>query len=189
MTTEIHYAATDHERQEVRDFLAEHITGIAPNAVPRLEMDGAYAPLIPVVRSPEGEIVAAALTCRSQVAAGASLMPALGGQYASVMDKHSELDLIAVAEGARGQGLGAALIAELEARLAERGVRIWFGNVTHDSDVDRLRRFYSSLGFTVLDEGQSLPPLLGKNWVPPGIERPAFYFYKAIRKVAGDVSQ
>ena len=34
MTTEIHYAATDHERQEVRDFLAEHITGIAPNAVP-----------------------------------------------------------------------------------------------------------------------------------------------------------
>ena len=156
MTTEIHYAATDDERQEVRDFLAEHIPGIAPNAVPRLEMDGAYAPLIPVVRAAEGEIVAAALTCRNQVAVR-------GGQHASVMDKHSELDLIAVAEGARGHGLGAALIAELEARLAERGVRIWFGNVTHDSDVDRLRGFYSSLGFTVLDEGQSLPPLLGEE--------------------------
>ena len=95
---------------------------------------------------------------------------------------------IAYRDRAREEG-AAALIAELEARLAERGVRVWFGNVTHDSDVDRLRGFYSSLGFTVLDEGQSLPPLLGKNWVPPGIERPAFYFYKAIRKVAGDVSQ
>lgn len=189
MTTEIHYAVTDDERREVRDFLAEHIPGIAPNAVPRLEMDGAYAPLIPVVRGAEGEICGAALTCRSQLAAGARLMPALAAQYASVMDKHSELDLIAVAEDERGRGLGTALMSELEARLVERGVRVWFGNVTHDNDVGRLRGFYVNRGFTVLDEGQPLPPLLGKNWVPPGVAQPAFFFYKRVRAAGEPVSQ
>ena len=181
MTTKINYADTDAERQHVRDFLAEHIPGIASNAVPRTGMDGAYAPLVPLVRGEGGEIVAAALTCRSQLAAGASLMPVMGGQYAAVMDKHSELDLLAVAEGARGQGFGTLLVRDLEARLAERGVRVWFGNVTHDNDAERLRSFYSQLGFTVLDEGQPLPPLLGRNWVPPGVEPPAFFFYKTVR--------
>lgn len=163
---------------------------IASNAVPKTGMDGTYAPLVPVVRGDEGEIAAAALTCRSQIAVGTSLMPALGAQYASVMDKHSELDLLAVAESARGQGVGKLLMRDLEARLAERGVRVWFGNVTHDNDVARLRVFYADLGFTVLDEGQSLPPLLGRTWVPPGVEPSAFFFYKTIYKAtAGWVSQ
>lgn len=189
MTTKINYANTDDERQEVRDFLADHIPGVQLTAVPQTGMDGAYAPLVPVVRSKQGQIVAAALTCRAQLAARGSLIPALAVEdYTAVMNKHSELDLLAVAESAQGNGLGTSLVLDLEARLAKRGVRVWFGNVTSGTDAERLRSFYSKLGFTVLDDGQPLPPLLGKNWVPPGVEPPVFYFYKSIHSVAAGVS-
>ncbi|WP_040320056.1 hypothetical protein [Aeromicrobium marinum] len=71
---EIQYASTDAERLEVRQFLAEHIPGIAITAVPATAMDTAYAPLVPVIRAGSGQILAAALTCRAQVAAGAKLV-------------------------------------------------------------------------------------------------------------------
>lgn len=171
------------ERQEVRDFLAEHIPGIDSNAVPETRLDAMYTPLVPVVRDAEGVVIAAALTCRSQVAAGASMLRASANEYATVLDKHSELDLLAVAPHARGRGLGTQIMNDLEGQLAQRGVRVWFGNVTHDQDAHRLRCFYSRLGFKVLDEGQRLPLLLGKEWMPPNLQPPAFFFYKQIRSL------
>lgn len=179
---DIEYVSTDAERLEVRDFVAEHIPGIADTAVPVTAMDAAYAPLVPVVRNDSNQIMAAALTCRAQVAAGAAMTGMGQTIFGTALDKHSELDLLAVAEDARGNGLGTLLVNDLEAKLVQRGVRVWFGNVTKDSDAEQLRKFYSELGFKVLANGQPLPPLLGKQWVPPHVEPPVFFFYKLLAK-------
>ena len=179
---DIEYVSTDTGRVEVRDFIAEHIPGIAATAVPVTAIDAAYAPHVPVVRNDDGRIIAAALTCRAQVAAGAAMTGRGQQMFGTALDKHSELDLLAVAGDARGNGLGTLLVNDMEAKLMHQGVRVWFGNVTADSDVRRLRKFYSELGFTVLADGQTLPPLLGKQWVPPFVEPPVFFFYKLLTR-------
>ena len=178
----VEYATTDLERLQIRDFLAEHLPDIAETAVPVTAMDAAYAPLVPVIRGEDDEILAAALTCRAQVAAGAAMVPRLATAFGRALDRHSELDLLAVAVHARGQGLGTELVNDMEGHLIQRGVKVWFGNVVGDGHVDRLREFYSRLGFTVLDDGQPLPPFFGRNWIPPGVEMPAFFFYKTLPK-------
>jgi GNAT superfamily N-acetyltransferase len=179
---EITYASSDEERKEVRDFLAKHIDDIAETAVPATSMDYAFKPLVPLVRGEQGHIVAAALTCRAFMAGSAAVTGLAEQMFGSALDRHSELDLLAVAEEARGQGLGTSLVKELESKLAAQGVRVWFGNVTAGSDVEQLRSFYSGLGFTVLADGQPLPPLLGRQWTPPLTEEPVFFFYKVVPK-------
>ncbi|WP_405803755.1 hypothetical protein OG729_01595 [Streptomyces sp. NBC_00210] len=67
-------------------------------------------------------------------------------------------------------------------RLKERGVRIWLGNAPRDLETTRLREFYTRRGFTVLPDGQPLPDPLGRSWVLPTAEQPAFFFYKQIKK-------
>ncbi len=52
---------------------------------------------------------------------------------------------IAVAEGARGRGIGRALLAELLAEAGRRGVRELFLEVRADNDV--ARGLYASVGF------------------------------------------
>jgi GNAT superfamily N-acetyltransferase len=177
---EITYASSDDERREVRDFLAEHIDGIAETAVPATSLDYAFKPLVPLFRGEEGQVVAAALTCRAFIAGSAVLTGRAEQMFGTALDRHSELDLLAVAEGSRGEGLGTSLVEELESKLAAQGVRVWFGNVTAGNDVERLRSFYSRLGFTVLADGQPLPPLLGRQWTPPLTEEPVFVFYKMV---------
>jgi GNAT superfamily N-acetyltransferase len=179
---DITYVSTDVERLEVHDFLTQHIPGIAPTAVPVTAMDAVYTPLVPVIRDDDDQIVAAALTCRAQLAAGAAMAGMGLKTFGTALDKHSELDLLAVADRARGSGLGTMLVNDMQDKLVQRGVRIWFGNATKDSDVDRLRGFYLGLGFKVLGNGQPLPPLLGKQWVPAFAETPAFFFYKLLPK-------
>jgi GNAT superfamily N-acetyltransferase len=126
--------------------------------------------------------VAAALTCRAFLAGSAVVTGRAEQMFGPALDRHSELDLLAVAEGSRGHGLGTSLVKELEAQLAAHGVRVWFGNVTAGNEVDRLRSFYSCLGFAVLADGQLLPPLLGRQWTPPLTEQPVFFFYKVVAR-------
>jgi len=181
-------AVTDAERAEVQD-LFEATFDIDAHAVPMTSEDDLYAPLI--VRYTDqasGRLVAAALTCRSGMGAASATarrhnLPDPG--YASVMDKHSELDLMCVLPEWRGRGIGGQLIGYLEAELRERGVRAWFGNATKDLDLAALRAFYTRHGFTVLEDGQPLPPLLGKNWTSASTEPTGFYFYKVIANLAG----
>ncbi|MFC0222844.1 GNAT family N-acetyltransferase [Nocardioides zeicaulis] len=179
---EIAYASSDEERREVRDFLAKHIDDIAETAVPAPSMDYAFKPLVPLIRGEDGQIVAAALTCRALLAGSAVITGRAEQMFGTALDRHSELDLLAVAEGARGDGLGTRLVHDLESKLAAQGVRVWFGNVTAGNDVERLRAFYSRLGFTVLADGQPLPPLLGRQWAPPLTEEPVFVFYKKLAR-------
>lgn len=184
---EIANADTDGERTAVRNFLAQHIKGIAPNAVPSLENDNFYRPLVPWLRDDTGTVIGAALTCRSQFAAGAAMLARSGARippeairYLPVLDKHSELDLLAVRPDHRGNGLGSQLLHWMESRLRSMGVRVWFGNATKSLAVDDVRRFYTRNGFSVTGAGESLPPLLGRTWVPPYAEPPAFFFYKVL---------
>ena len=159
------------------------IPGIVPTAVPMSQFDGMYTPVIVRAVDDDGRLIGAALSCRAQVAAMASMMPGqtLPGSddFGPVMDSHSELDLLAVAPDAQGQGVGSALLSAVEARLRERGVRCWFGNVTEDSDAERLRRFYERQGFNVGLPGQPLPPLLGRTWVLPRTPPAAFFFWRS----------
>jgi len=183
----IQAANSDSERQEVLDLFLNIFDDIAPNAVPMTAHDDLYKPLVLQFRD-DGtqQLVGAALTCRAQVAVGSALMTKSGaqlppaGNYTAVLDKHSELDLIGVMPQARNQGIGSQMLAYLEARLSSQGVRVWFGNVSDNLEADRLRPFYASHGFTVLDHGQPLPPLLGRTWVPPSTIPPAFFFYKKL---------
>ncbi|MEB3020385.1 GNAT family N-acetyltransferase [[Mycobacterium] crassicus] len=183
----IQIANSDAERQEVLGLFLDIFDDIAPNAVPMTAHDDLYKPLVIQFRSDTTQqLLGAALSCRAQVAAGSALMAKSGAQlpsendYAPVLDKHSELDLIGVRPEAREQGIGSQMLAFLETTLASRGVRVWFGNVTDDLEADRLRPFYRRHGFTVLDDGQPLPPLLGRRWVSPATAQPAYFFYKKL---------
>lgn len=175
-------ATTNDERADVQALFGAVFDGIEPNAVPVVEHDYLYAPLIAQVRDESKRLVAAAMTCRTQVAAGAIMAHRVGlpdrRNVLPMLDAHSELDLLAVDDAHRGRGIGSRLIAFLENELAHREVRAWFGNVTANLDAGRLRTFYRSHGFNVLPDFEPLPPLLGRNWMMPGASSPQFYFYK-----------
>jgi GNAT superfamily N-acetyltransferase len=164
----------DADRAQVQELLQGLIPGIAHNAVPMSASDFMFAPVIVRAVDDDGRLVGAALSCRAQVAATASALPGRAvpglGDFGPVMEVHSELDLLAVAPDARGQGVGSALLSAVEARLRERGVRWWFGNVTHGLDIERLRRFYSRHGFgprSSSGAGSSRP-----SAACPDVERP-----------------
>lgn len=178
-------AITDSERQEVLEHFLCTFDDIDPNAVPMSRYDDIYAPIIIADRHSSGEILGAALTCRSQVAVGPLVarlrgLPAPPSDYTPVLSKHSELDLMSVVPGQRNQGIGSRLVKYLERELRRRGVRIWFGHVTSDLDTEQLRQFYNSHRFKVTEDGQTLPPLLGRNWVAPTSAPSAFSFYKKL---------
>lgn len=186
--TMITTADTDSERREMQALFDENFSDIAADAVPMVASDDLYAPLVVrCIDDATGVLIGGALTCRAQLAAAAIHAERSGlslGGYSRLRDKHSELDLMCVALGYRGRGIGGQMIEFMEGRLRERGVRVWFGNATEDLDVDRLRAFYTRHGFVVLDEGQPLPPLLGQTWTPPNTAPTAMYFYKVLQPVA-----
>lgn len=183
----IQLADTDAKRSAVGAFLKQQMPQIHDNAVPAVSMDDVYNPTVAYVDDAEGAVVAAALTNRAQVVVAARYarkaglpMPPGGGDYATVADRHSELDLFAVAEDRRNEGLGGSLLVFIEYRLLQAGVRVWFGNVLPSVDAEHARRFYERHGFTMTQAGLELPPLLGHHWVMPMAEPPEFYFYKSL---------
>lgn len=180
-------AETDAEFAAVQALFDSVFRDIAPDAVPRTAAGQTmYRPIIAQYHDEAGQLVGAALTCRAAVAAMSTLMPAAFGGYGDVLDKHSELDLIAVRPDARNGGVGSALIEFLERELKDRGVHVWFGNATQDLDTSKLREFYIRHGFTVGADGAALPKLLGHSWRLPSelTEQPAFTFYKSLQPSA-----
>ncbi|GAA2080839.1 hypothetical protein GCM10009725_13330 [Aeromicrobium tamlense] len=176
-------AETEAHRREVLALFLDTFSDIAPTAVPMPHVDHLYRPAIAQVRDDTGALVASALTCVPQKAAGVALLPPqMRPQGLSrAAERVSELDLVAVQPDRRGQGVGQKMIEFLESVLVSRGVRTWFGCATPDLDVAALRHFYARAGFKVLTEGQPLPPLGGQNWSVPFAEAPAFYFWKKLR--------
>ncbi|MFG2019534.1 GNAT family N-acetyltransferase [Actinomadura geliboluensis] len=179
--------ANDESRRQATQKLFETCFSDLPhNAIPKLSDDHLYKPIIlQYIDDASGALAGAAMTLRAQIAVGhltAEKMGMLSGEnpYRSALNKHSELDLMCVAPEYRRCGIGTKLIEQLDRRLRKRGVRVWFGCVTEDLEIDQLRKFYSRHGFTVLENGQPLPPLLGRNWIMPDAEPPAFYFYKRL---------
>lgn len=175
-------AETEADRQHVLALFLDTFAGIAPTAVPMPDTDHLYRPLMVQVREDSGTLIASALTCLPQKAAGAALLPksVRPEGLAKAAERISELDLMTVLPEYRGQGIGQRMIEFLEPLLITRGVRTWFGNATPDLDVDALRRFYTRVGFNVLASGQPLPPLGGQDWSVPFTEQPAFYFWKQL---------
>lgn len=183
-------ATTDAERAEVQALFEESFSDIDPHAVPKTSSDYLYNPSVAQVHNEQGRLVAAALSCRSQRAATAVTLSKMMGQdplgVLEVLDRHSELDLLAVRETHRGEGLGSSLVRFLEDHLAKAGVQAWFGNVVDGLDAPRLRKFYGQHGFEVLPDGQPLPKLLGVDWTPPvPTQPPTFVFYKMLGRAAG----
>ncbi|MGC5077242.1 ribosomal protein S18-alanine N-acetyltransferase [Agrococcus sp. DT81.2] len=70
---------------------------------------------------------------------------ALGYAGLRAVGVEGDVQTIAVAEGARGRGIGRALLAELLAEASRRGVRELFLEVRADNDV--ARGLYASVGF------------------------------------------
>ncbi|MEG9224633.1 GNAT family N-acetyltransferase [Aeromicrobium sp. Sec7.5] len=180
MTIEL--AETNSERAELQALFSHVFEGISDDAVPRVEHDDLYAPLLPLIRDAEGSLLAAAMSCRTELASAAIMASRIGRGdpfgVIGLLDKHSELDLVAVQPSARGRGYGSRLIQWLDSELEHRGVRAWFGNVTVNLETDRLREFYRRHGFEIVPDFQPLPPLLGKSWMKRDAQMPQFYFYK-----------
>lgn len=174
-------------RDEVQQFLSKNVGfDIAPNAIPRPEHDATYAPLVAGARDDE-ELVGAALSCRAQVCVTAAMLRYRSpfGDYTVAKDRHSELDLMAVTPRVRSKGVGSELIRLLERDLRSRGVRFWFGNMTDDSDLRALIRFYERNGFTVLAKGEPIPSFMGLTWTLPNAPVPERYFWKKLEGRAG----
>ena len=114
-------------------------------------------------------------------------LPAAQTGRARVANRIRQLDLIAVRENERKAGLGAALVRYIEEAIRSDDVRVWFGCVTAESNVDQLRAFYTSTGFSITPTGTRLPPLLGHEWrtsLHDG-EDVAFFFYKTLKRPPG----
>lgn len=176
-------AASDAERKEVQRFLATYIKDIAPTAVPMAKSDQFFDPIIlRCTNDLTGELIGASLTCRLQLVAQGLQIKQMAGidpyGLTDAANEHSELDLMAVAPGHRGAKVGTRLITAMEARLQAKGVRVWFGNVMADAEVQRLASFYKQNGFKIGKRGAMLPQLLGRKYVPQEAELPAFFFWK-----------
>lgn len=169
-------ATTDADLQAVRQLFADTFRGIAPDTVPftREGQENFHVMVAQAVDS-DGRLRGAAMTCRARIA----VIDPRG--YAPVIDKHRELDLIAVRPDLRGSGVGSSLLSFLEKHLVDAGVEVLFGNATRDLDLEGLRQFYERHGFTVGAPGAPLPKLLGKSWTVPHVPQPGFYFYKMLR--------
>lgn len=174
-------ATTVEDREELATFLLKSFHDIADAPVPMPEWDFAYRPIALLARKGP-EVIGGLLSCYSYMAATALRMKPghspLSDRFRRLAPIHAELDLVAVSPEARGMGLGTQLIREAENQLADLGVRYWFGCVTTHVDVDALRNYYASLGFTVMDPGQRLPPFKGVEWVGPNHPETAFWFHK-----------
>ena len=87
-------ADSDEDRLLARDFLAQYIDDIAPDALPNLGDDDLYRPLVPWIRDDTGGVIAAALTCRNRYAARAAAilrrgdpMPPQAVKFLPVLDR------------------------------------------------------------------------------------------------------
>ncbi|ASO21665.1 GNAT superfamily N-acetyltransferase [Actinoalloteichus hoggarensis] len=180
-------AATDDSRRDVLDLLTAVAPGTAPDTVPMTELDELYAPVVLRYHDPEtGRLLGAALSCRAQIAVGGALQLMAGKRlpreldFGPVLDRHSQLQRLAVLPEARGQGIGGLLLTDLSRRLRDRGVRVWFGRVAVDQQTEPLRGFLARHGFTVLEDGAPLPMLLGRHWRTAESESTAFHFYRRL---------
>jgi len=174
-------ATTDADLQAVRQLFAKTFRDIAPDAVPfTREGHQSYGAMVAQAVDSDGRLQGAAMTCRAQIAVTALMLKGDPLGYAPVIDKHRELDLIAVQPDFRASGVGSRLVSFLEEHLVAAGVELLFGNATRDLDLERLRQFYERQGFTVGALGAPLPLLLGKSWTIPNAAQPGFYFYKML---------
>lgn len=106
-------AETDTERQEVLDLFLGEFADIEPNAVPMTCDDWVYKTIVAQYHEQAtGRLLGAALTCSHQLAAGAATAATMNlplpphADYASVLDRHSALDLLIVRPESRGRGIG-----------------------------------------------------------------------------------
>lgn len=173
-------ATSDDEIQAVRTLFEATFKGIAPDAVPYTAQGlSTYDVMVVQALDANGVLQGAAMTNRAQIAVQSVMMGDPFG-YASVIDKHRELDLVAVRPDARGSGIGTRLLEFSEDRLSTAGIDVLSGNATSDLDIAKLRLFYERHGYVVHPTGDPLPNLLGKAWTHPMAPPAAFYFHKVL---------
>lgn len=126
-------------------------------------------------RTADGRLVGTALAGRSPMAVAYFEALEQGMQpvdYAAELDSVAFFDHIEVAEAERGRGVATALLAELEAALAVRGVRVLFGGIGRGDDSVAVAGFFERRGFQVLQTGQRLPGFFGRRWTLPHTAEP-----------------
>ncbi len=173
-------AKSEKELQAVRLLFASTFRDIAPDAVPFTpEGHTSYDVMVAQAISDDGQLLGAAMTNRAAIAVQSLMMGDLMG-YGSVVDKHRELDLMAVRPDARSSGIGAKLLAFLEDQLRTADIQVLTGNATADLELAKLRAFYERQGFTVQPQGAPPATILGKTWTHPLAPPAALYFYKVL---------
>lgn len=170
-------------RLVLRALFAEFIPDIAETAVPVPNDDHHYAPVVLQALDAADRPVGGVLACRPQIAVAAHMARAMPNSptavYTGLLDRVVFLDMIAVRPEHRNKGIASSMLAEVEERLRVRGATVLFGKVT-DGDAKALSAFYRGAGFTVLTDGQALPPFLGLEWTMPNEPAPRFWFYKKL---------
>ena len=144
------------------NFLARNVgIDIDPNRSTTSDVDASYAPLIAAHWERGRSSQLHSLVGHRSASSKRDENRTPFGDHRKAKDLRSELDLIAVESSARGDGLGSSLIAFLEIELRRRGVCVWFGNISAESNVAGLVDFYSKNGFTIVPTGPGLPPFMG----------------------------
>lgn len=175
-------AANNKDRSTVQSFLQRRIPEVGSAPVPLVELDYATDPTVLQIHDETGSLVAAAsagATLAVSLIRAKKCFPSRLKDYLAMASKIRELDLIAVDEQFRNQGLASRLLTTLEEKYKNEGVKILYGNVADEKNEISLTNFYKNRGYIIV---QKLPPFFGLEWICSDIysSAPTFYFYKKL---------
>lgn len=171
-------ASTNKEREILQRFFERRIPNVAMDAIQNIELNFATESYILQVHDNHEKLVAAV----SSALTTPVFKDRVAGRNLSLKDlgislKVREIDLIAVDEDFRNQGIASELLARLENEYRSRNCSILCGSgVTKEDEIELLVKFYEKNGYSISDE---LPPFFGFNWSDP-YSKPHFYFYKKL---------
>lgn len=176
-------ATNNKDRLTVQLFLQRRIPEVGSNAVPLVQQDYATDPTVLQIHDETGALAAAASAGVAWVVfmgRTKQIPPSLVKDNLAMSSKIRELDLIAVDERFRNQGLASELLTTLEEKYKNEGVEILYGKVADEKNETALTDFYKNKGYTI---AKRLPSFFDLEWVMPAIGpfvAPTFYFYKKL---------
>lgn len=171
-------ASTNKERRLLQKFFEQKIPNVAMDAVQNIEWDFATESYILQVHDSNRKLVGAISSALTMpVFTSRVLGIPLSQKHLSVSSKVREIDLIAVDEDFRNQGIASELLSRVEKEYRSRSCSILCGGgVAKDEEIELLVKFYEKNAYAICDE---LPPFFGFDWLD-SFSFSQFYFYKKL---------
>jgi ribosomal protein S18 acetylase RimI-like enzyme len=166
---------SDKERKEVRRFFKANLPIVEEDAVPMTSFDEIYRTVILVARK-HSRIVGAVMAC-TPISLAQDVYMNEESPHKEDFFTVSSLDVIAVDERFRQQGIATWLLSEIEPLLHEQGVETVLGNYKTDVPFESL---LAKEGFLVERDTDNFPQFLGEKWLLNEKGDDVYWFYKKI---------